>query len=515
MTTFGDLRSAVHRQPSRENFEHLIALLEGAEVSEEAMRDEWVPYLSASLQSWPDDARACGKEQVRELERHDTAWSQLVRTLDYEQATLTQKRVRAIAAATHLAHIKRLDLRASRITWPLMSELVESAPFGTLQSFALRKSNSSGMDREVLEALFSMTMLSELEELYFDGWARMTGRNLELVLDTTPLERLRVLDISRTKASSKVLERLFALEDLANLEVLELDELTVPLEALGAATHLERLRTLHMNDRGTSLVDLPGLPEHLRLLEAWRLRGNVRTPESLRRLIEPDAYPNLIDLDLEGNCFGNEGLDRLVEATSFPALESLALTNCCITRYEALERMESYPCLKRLTIDANRHEPGQLAAITRAPFYGQLEHLSVQINLGWRDPTVYDGLFDTPLPSALTSFHAHVHGGRAILEYLGALGGQKMKRLSLPNTRAEGERGLSDDTVDALVSHPALTELEDVSLRCHDPTRAQIERLLEAFPRLEHLRLGKVSDLSLIDTYSEPIDGCHVRVTRW
>jgi hypothetical protein len=517
MTTFGDLRSAVHRQPSRENFQHVIALLEGADASEEAVRDEWIPYLASSLSAWPDDARAPGKDQVKALEKRDTAWSGLVRTLDYEGATLSQKRVRAIAAAAHLSHIERLDLRASSIRWPLLGELVESAPFGKLRSFALRKSNSSGVDAEVFEALLASPMLSEVEELYFNDWARMTGKVLDLVLDTVPLGRLRVLDIKRTKASAASLRKMFAREELSALEELHLDELGVPVEALAAATHLENLRVLEMEDWETTIEGMSGIPEHLRNLESWGLRYAVRELDGLRKLLEPEVYPNLRRLDLRQNGFGDEGLGMLAEATCFPALEELTLTACGLTRYDALERMEGFTSLEKLTINGNRPEAGQLAAITRAPFYGRLTHLSAASHMGWQEPAVYDGLFDAPLPAGLTSLSAYVHGEEAIARCLGALdGGQELTYLDLSNMAQEDARGLSEDTVDALVGHPALANLERLTLRNHDPTDAQIERILGAFPRLERLTLGKLSDASLVEKYRpQPVGGCRVLVSKW
>jgi hypothetical protein len=137
--------------------------------------------------------------------------------------------------------------------------------------------------------------------------------------------------------------------------------------------------------------------------------------------------------------------------------------------------------------------------------------------MGWQDPTVYEGLFDAPLPAGLTSLSAYVHGEEAITRCLSALdGGQELAHLNLSNMAQEDARGLSVDTVDALVGHPALANLERLTLRNHDPTGPQIERLLEAFPRLERLTLGKLSDASLLEKYqSQPAGGCRVLVSKW
>jgi DNA-binding TFAR19-related protein (PDSD5 family) len=518
MTTFGDLRSAVHRVPSRENFQHVIALLEGADASEEAVRDEWIPYLASSLTSWPDDARACGEAFVKALELEDRPWSGLVRTLDYEGATLSEERVRAIAAAAHLSHIERLDLKASRITWPLLGELVESAPFGKLKSFALRKSTSSGVDAEVFPALLASPMLSDLEELDFFSWGKVTGKVFETVLETLPLGRLRKLDISETKVSAAALRKLFARGEVSGLEDLRLARLKVPLRAFEQATHLGNLRRLDLNAGGLSLDDMTAIPAHMVGLERLDLINSiVASPSAMGLFLSPEAYPRLTRLDLNRNAMGRQGFAMFAEATCFPALEELDLEYCGLEDLSALERMEGFPSLKRLVLDGNKVSPGHWAHLTRAPFFGGLTHLSMDSDQGLDSPEHYEALFEVDLPTGLESLRTYVAREESVVMCLEALSGvEGLRTLHLPRpVRWRSPLGsLQDATVEAVVNHPALAGLRDLDLARHDPTRAQVERLLEGLPELERLKLGKVTDEGIWELAEEWAGRCAIRLSR-
>jgi Leucine-rich repeat (LRR) protein len=518
MTTFGDLRSAVHRRPSRENFQHIIALLEGADASDEAVRDEWIPYLASSLDAWPDDARACGKAFVKALELEDKPWSKLVRTLDYQETKLSPERVRAIAAAAHLSHIKRLDLKASRITWPLLGELVESAPFGKLRSFALRKSTSSGVDAEVFEALLASPMLSELEELDFFGWSKVTGKVFEAVLEALPLGKLRALNLSETKVSAKALRELFAREELSGLEDLRLARLKVPLREFEQATHLGSLRRLDLNAGGLSLDDMTAIPAHMVGLERLDLINSiVASPSAMGLFLSPEAYPRLTRLDLNRNAMGPQGLAQLAEATCFPALEELDLSFCELTDLSPLERMAGYASLRRLVLDGNRVEMGHWRYVTRAPFYGGLTHLSLLTDQGAEAPKHNEGLFEVDLPSGLKSLRAYVAREQSVTMFVRALSEvEGLRTLHLPRpVRFRAPLGsLTDATVDAMAAHPALSGLRDLNLSRHDLTRAQAERLLEGLPELERLELGVVGDRAAWSLPTEWEGRCAIRLRK-
>jgi hypothetical protein len=513
MTTFGDLRSAAHRRPSRENFQRLIELLRAADAPADAVRAEWVPYLESALGAWPDDARACVGAALRELERRDAAWSRLVRTLDYAEDNLSKTRVRALTQAAHLAHVTRLDLRASRVTWPLLCELSEAAPFARLEALALRKSSMSRRDEPAFGAFWASPMLSELSELDIDGWSKVNGRRLEMIWQALDLARLEVIDLSETGASSRSLRPIFERDVFSGLRVVRMRGLNVPMKALHGATHLTALEELDTAGHGNALSQMPSLPEHLRQLERWVIRGGAGDPASLDRLLEPEVYPRLTELDVSGSVMGEEGFARFAGATCFPALERLAFDDAELGSVDALERMEGFTAVRRFSFDHGVTDAAGWGHLARAPFYHQLTSLSAYTQMGRRAHEHYEGLLAYGLPPGLEELHLPLTREAGIRRCMEALEGNRGLRslaIGRPNNTGAARARLSDETTDALAAHPACASLEYLSLGGHDPSRAQVERIVEAFPDLRELHVGDASDDDLGPWNEDFIGSCRV-----
>ncbi len=516
MTTFGDLRSAVHRQPSRENFEHLITLIENAEVPEEVVREQWVPYLDSALSSWPRDTRATTPERVLVLERHDTTWSSLVRTLDYSGDEVTEDRVDAFTQATHLSRVTRLDLSRGDVTWPILEALVTRAPFDTLESLSLCLNSRLGIDGKTLLRMWRSPMLSRLEELSLARWNRLNSTWLKATMDTLPLDDIKALDLSGTGALKHVLEDVLGREELSNVRTLRLHDTTLPMPALEAAEHLTELEVLDIGGGSNSLASFHSIPEHVRGLRCAHFDGSIPGEDALTTFLSPTSYPDLTVLDLSYNALGNRGLRAFVHTARFPALERLALRKCGLTELDALTYEDAPKTLRALDLTGNTIRQGRWSQLRHAPFYDGLTHLATS-GRSWQGGENHDHeVFEAPLPPTLTWLRVRIRNSSDVMSCAKALEHTRgLRTLIIPGPYHSPwdnrpAPSLSEEAMDTLMHSNVFDDLRELSLAHHNATASQIERLLDARPTLEALTLGYSTDSQLQTLHNTTLGGCRI-----
>ncbi|MEM1349461.1 MAG: hypothetical protein AAGI01_12940 [Myxococcota bacterium] len=387
---FGELRSLAHQRPARATFASILRTLVDCadrDGDDARMEHEWVPYLDGVLSAWPDDARACPDELARLLERSDAPWGKLVRTLDYSEGRLSASRVEAIAGAEHLAHITRLDLRAAHSSWADLEALVDRAPFERLESLALRKAASSGVDLDVMRKWFTSPMVERLEELHFTGWAKFNARGAKLMWETLPLSSLRVLDLRMSGIGKTQLRRLFELEELARLEHLELSGVefnSAASLAMARAVHLKSLRVLLLDECGVdwSVFGSLAASKHFTNLERLSLQSNLSSAEHLELLASGEVFGSLRTLSLaSGEGIADIATWLATYASHFPELTVVEVSEAALTNLAALGRAPP-PNLRALRLDGiGESGVAGLGDLSQAGFWDGLEVLSLRFAL--------------------------------------------------------------------------------------------------------------------------------------
>lgn len=382
---FGELRSVLDGSRTAAQFERLITLLEaGVErFGRGVVEEQWIPYASQKLASWPADVRRCRRELLRRLEQErDLCWGPLVKTLDYESSPLTTRRVKEIAQATHLANITHLDLSNASVSWDDLNELARTAPF-RLESFALRKSTSSGARKEDLAPLFASSMLSGLRELALPGWARFGASSVKVMWATLPLAKLERLDLHATGIGKSGLVNLLKCEGFESLRTLDLGALEFQhdkvLRAFEQARGLESVRVLNLNNtklKPSKLRPASELPCWTKL-ESLNLGRNAFEMEDVAWLCDVENYPNLTQLKLSAKGWGREALLELLGAKCFGQLESLTLKDANLDA-ECFEGREvGWRGLRELDLMMASFDVPCWRAMSRCDFWRGLKRLGL------------------------------------------------------------------------------------------------------------------------------------------
>lgn len=380
---FGELRSLLDGMKTAEQFERLIALIEaGVEKFGRAMVEEqWLPYALEKLASWPADKRRCRRDMLRRLEQEDDlCWGPLVKTLDYELSPLTARRVKEIAQASHLANITHLDLTAASVNWYDLNELAQTAPF-RLESFALRKSTSSGAKEKDLAPLFASPMLSDLRELALPGWSRFGASSMKVMLATLPLAKLERLDLHATGIGKSGLISLLKCKRFASLRELHLgglefhhDKVLRAFEEVEGFESVRELSLFHTKFKPSKLRPASELPFWTKL-ESLDLTGNTFDAADVAWLCDADDYPNLKTLSFSSVQWEREALKELLGATCFEQVESLRLSDADLEA-EYFEEV-SWRGLRELDLMSSSFDVSCWRAMARCDFWRGLTRLGL------------------------------------------------------------------------------------------------------------------------------------------
>lgn len=223
---FGELRSMLHRPPSREVWRELCLLaylLEG-DVFEERM----LPYMLGAMERWPDELREAPRRWLYDLirrQRHPFPQLRLVRHLRFEEFSTIREfgAAGAVARSQDLSHITHLSFETcwlrglqpvrTLVEMPACAGLralvvdndgsgiyglvpfLDEHPFEELRELGLRGLELRDGD---LEALASAPWFDEIESLDLGGNPAPTGPSLSGdELNDEDLRRGRVLTRGR------------------------------------------------------------------------------------------------------------------------------------------------------------------------------------------------------------------------------------------------------------------------------------------------------------------------------
>lgn len=397
---FGSLRSLVYQTPSIKLFHQLLDIVE---TFNEAQQEQWIPYLDQQLESWPDKMRCCPQSRLKVLEQAPLLWTPLLRYLNYEGEHLTNKRFELILKSTHLQHITHLNLSACRFKWSDLLKLADAAPFTQLKSFTMRKSTSSGADKNAIETLFQTSMLAQLEHLSFDGWSGIKSFVLGLLADAPFLSTLKSLNLSGCKVSTKRLKEILSKPELAGLECFDMGYQSANaskgrLSVLNHSTHLTNLHSLNFSGFETEELIKFAQSSHLKSLRKLRLAlvdnlsndDPVMDDEAIVQLCQSPHINKLESLELNMNLLKNSTIRTLVGAPSMQNLRELKIVSRAYTNWG-------------LTRPSGQEYLNYIEALLSSNLLGQLN----SIQLANLNPTIeeFEMLMTSPLIANLENLH--------------------------------------------------------------------------------------------------------------
>lgn len=298
MDAFGEVRSLVMGEPSKAAFIKLAMLVD--KVSEQELKEAWLPYLLDHLSRWPDvmrilvkpwfDGAIAGKDHVRhELVRTLLPWG----TYEFQDHTLErlQRNERLRPTVVVLSHsavhslraLERWSIRELRVSFS--GELVEldlphPERLEILRAHHMAKLSLAGLERfsalKVLdlayphaggftpERLGELGALMRLEELRLDADPERTPQTINGLDFLGPKPKLRELSVVSWR-HLRSLEAAAGLQALERLDIRGCKGIT-DLEPLTNLGHLKALVLAPDQENLRAQAQTLGLPVELMTL---------------------------------------------------------------------------------------------------------------------------------------------------------------------------------------------------------------------------------------------------------
>ena len=429
---FGEIRSRLHH-PSPSNWQIITQWVRKWPDARE--RDEVIlPYCTAQLRAWPDRLRVAEDawfERFASGEDDRETWRalySLARRLSLGHDTIALRQWRDLVNLDCWSELRSLSLRSLKFGGARgMESLIESGMLAQVSHFALHDIElDAGSFDALLEHFEDMPRLRSLE---FER-ARLTNRQLDMLLKTDSARRLRALslrDNNLDAQSCQIIQQAPPLPELERLflgahvdspyftsrhnyynhfgkrgfELLTRNHTFPALRGLELAYHkltvselsalttetFPRLRMLDVrnnNLRGEELADFFQTPLAMQLTHI-DLSNNAITDDTLGVLVSSRRKKPLRALLLNNVRPGIEGMRHLARSSELEHLERLELAenNLNTELLLCFDQEDRFPALRRLSIAGNKPPDHVAAAIIKSATAQHLEELDLRtIHIG-------------------------------------------------------------------------------------------------------------------------------------
>lgn len=361
----------------------------------------------------------------------------------------------------------------------------------------------TGLKPKGIQALARPGVFKDLKKLNLAGNRPVPTGNL-------------IADIIRVTPDSAIINLLNA-SFTNKLEMLNLDDTgiteigTIPLIVPGKFIALKELHLARNNIGDKGIARLVHAP-FAHTLELLNLRETGATPAGITALAKSKKFLALKSLDLSYNGLFEDGIIALAQAPFAHNLESLNVSRTFLTEagVQTLSKPDAFPALKSLDLSHNRVD---IAALTNAPFAGNLESLNLrctlldstdisllsrpnalpelkELNLAYNKITIqgFNALTNAPFAHNLESLNlagtGMVKTATEIVSKPNAF--VALKKLNIASNKI-GDRGIA-----TLAHAPFASKLESLNLSEASITAIGIETLSQpnAFPALKELNLA-------------------------
>lgn len=388
---FGDLRHLLAQQPTHFTFVRVCELLEEIHAESPGQWEfEWLPYAIEALRSWPDALRYVDKDRSVAMLADRTPYSDIVTTLDLSDGGLVQRRTATLAAATHLRHIKRLDLRASGTNWKKLEALTQAPDlFEKLDYFALRMSTGAKIDQRVLDLLFHTPWMASLQEFSTDGWSTFNATAASVLGKAPCFSTLTKLDLNSSKIGIKGSKALISTDIDHPLEELDLGYTALGAKAFAnlANASFPNLRKLDLFNSVTtdSLAPLASAQHVGPLRELSLRRCSPISADTLKELLDAPIASTLKRLDLHNCRMDHAHAEAIAASKAISTLEHLRVTDNNFEDRGVKELAQSAKNLSTLELGFNNLTPKALDALATSPIATKLERLELHGSSVWVD----------------------------------------------------------------------------------------------------------------------------------
>jgi Leucine-rich repeat (LRR) protein len=270
----------------------------------------------------------------------DEAWQALLRCRQIKRLSLEREQyneynsTRRLAGLATLAQLESLQVDGGEL---LVEDAREIAGLRNLRELTLQLVEVTD---ESLRPLAELKKLESFHLLHRGRGQRVTSKGIAFVAE---MPKLRSLTLGRIESLDD--EVLSHLENVAELELLNLDQATITGAEIHRLARLPKLTTLNLI--GTKVDDeamekLSKLPQ----LESLDVSGTNVTDDGLRHVA---ALKNLRELRLFGNAISDAGMEHI---SSLAQLEELMIGNTNVTD-AGLEHLEKLSKLRALWLGDN------------------------------------------------------------------------------------------------------------------------------------------------------------------
>ena len=326
---FGEVRSLLNCEPSRERWERLCELLDA--FAPEELDAMIFPYIDGHLRLWPHELCKAPKEWVwRALQDEHLPFWHIVRCMDLSGAYLKAPDMLTLLKSPHLLRITILEMDSNRIGLEGVEALAQSESLGEIEVLNL---GFNAMGSQGLRALMGSAALSNLRRLNLESNALRDRHALPSLAKAPWLQTLQSLSLTRNALKLKELTKL-----LSKLHAPSLRHLCLDRNPLGS---LKPLLEAHEQGQLPALVHL-------------EVRGcNLKEP-ACRALLGSSLMGQLEQLDISYNeGVVDEALLVMLDAGTGGRLERLWL-EATAARAPLMERLlRELPSLTHLCCAAS------------------------------------------------------------------------------------------------------------------------------------------------------------------
>lgn len=438
MPDFGELRSLLHRPPTKKTWLDLCDEIERWDADSTELLTVVLPYAEAFLENYPDELRVMPvswRNALLASGKLDLPWYAWARTMNINGERLRIRETRHLVQCKHLTGLTRLDIFA-QISQTAFGLLVQAPYLTSIKTLGLRQTN-------IEDAQFSKLITAPMFE-----------------------RGLRSLDLGWSGVSERGLQALALSKHMSGLEVLG----------------LEGCRNLRPQGSWRKIVQGAHLPS-LRELDVSKIwLGQTHLDE----LHDGGLLERLTRLDISYNELGDARLSKLLSQHDVTSLRSLNLWNTSLEGdfHEVICEKDPLPNIERLDLGNNRLKSTQACALLEGGSFQSLRELSFRSNSLGDDPDELSKLPMLPNLEALNLWSNHLGNNGAIALAASPI----LSTLRSINLRHNylGIRG-----VEALLSSPHLEQVEELDLSVNRLDSAAIDLLArtDALPKLTRLRL--------------------------
>jgi uncharacterized protein (TIGR02996 family) len=292
--------------------------------------------------------------QAENLERllNSNLTANLVK-LDLEAQGIENPGAQIIARATHLTHLRELNLSECYVGVAGAAALARAQHLAGVEALNLCCRGSGYVDDPFV-----------------------TNETIEqLAASDCPLKSLKTINLTGSRITDQGVQRLLsapALASIENVSIRAYDCTAAAFEAPPSKTRLRILKVIFFEGHDSPNFDLP----QLSTLEVLAVGGRLGPPE-IRRLASAPFAENLSILSLSDNGFGNDAVAELT-SEDWPRLHTLDLARNTIDGDGAavLARSGRFPALTDLNLSGNEAlGDAGAAAIAAAPWAKSLTRL--------------------------------------------------------------------------------------------------------------------------------------------